>query len=510
MLDDLKTAAAAEEATGFDPSGSSALQDDTDTGTQGASERAQSWNGDVTSRSEETELTSTSHSMSLRALDPAYWSSEAEGEEGLHTTQYVMGLEELDVASKEAVLQEMFPTVKKFRLSHVLKRSGHNFGRTVEELLNQVFFEEEQSANGEERILMKGIDGFLEEETVGRRGRLGKEKKKKKHLRSGRRASSTPAPCTDENQEEGVGTWETARKDVEFICQRTGIPMQIVSSQYHKHGASLPATIRAIVEVTISDGLPTIPDDPIIQRHANELGQEFPTIPLPHLTAITRLSHPSTASAHELAKALSTKLNRSNPSVGGIEIIPKYSPIDLTHTTSPPAAKRSPAQTLNLNLTTATALAGANNLARQTAFTQASAAYRKSKSDPLMGAVAGYYSSVGRDHDAMAKKYSSAAADALVDAQSSRTELDLHGVSVKDAVRIARERVTAWWVALGDAKLIGPPGGRGFRIVTGMGRHSEGGRGKLGPAVGKMLVREGWRVEIGEGVLVVRGVAGRR
>jgi len=87
--------------------------------------------------------------------------------------------------------------------------------------------------------------------------------------------------------------------------------------------------------------------------------------------------------------------------------------------------------------------------------------------------------------------------------------LDLHGVSVKDAVRIARERVTAWWVALGDAKVAGASKTE-FRIVTGMGRHSEGGRGRLGPAVGKMLVREGWKIEIGEGLLAITGVARKR
>jgi hypothetical protein len=32
----------------------------------------------------------------------------------------------------------------------------------------------------------------------------------------------------------------------------------------------------------------------------------------------------------------------------------------------------------------------------------------------------------------------------------------------------------------------------------------------LGPAVGKMLIREGWKVEVGNGVLVVTGVARRK
>jgi len=51
--------------------------------------------------------------------------------------------------------------------------------------------------------------------------------------------------------------------------------------------------------------------------------------------------------------------------------------------------------------------------------------------------------------------------------------------------------------------------GRGLRIVTGVGRHSEGGRGKLGPAVARMLVSEGWRVEVGEGIVEVLGRAKR-
>ena len=91
--------------------------------------------------------------------------------------------------------------------------------------------------------------------------------------------------------------------------------------------------------------------------------------------------------------------------------------------------------------------------------------------------------------------------------QSSGSECDLHGVSVKDGVRIARDRVEAWWEGGGRewARAGKVQGGGGYRVVTGVGRHSEGGKGRLGPAVGGMLVREGWKVEVGEGVLVVRG-----
>jgi hypothetical protein len=88
----------------------------------------------------------------------------------------------------------------------------------------------------------------------------------------------------------------------------------------------------------------------------------------------------------------------------------------------------------------------------------------------------------------------------------------LHGVNVKDAVRISREKVTTWWHELNEQR-VGTIGtrriGEGYQIITGKGNHSDG-KGKLGPAVGKMLIREGWKVEVRGGRLVVMGVANKR
>jgi hypothetical protein len=143
---------------------------------------------------------------------------------------------------------------------------------------------------------------------------------------------------------------------------------------------------------------------------------------------------------------------------------------------------------------------------RDTAFNQAAAAYKKGKSDPLMGGAAAYYSSVGRDLDARLRAAAAAEADALVAAQSSDEILDLHGVNVREAVRISRDKVLLWWAKKGMSG--GAVGG--YRIVIGKGTHSVGGKSKLGPAVGGMLIREGWMVEVGSGVLVVTGQAGKR
>jgi hypothetical protein len=130
-----------------------------------------------------------------------------------------------------------------------------------------------------------------------------------------------------------------------------------------------------------------------------------------------------------------------------------------------------------------------------------------------MKAAAGYYSQVGRDLNANLKALNEADADALVSSQSSSTYLDLHGVSVHSATRIAKVRTQAWWDGLGEQRI--PGGGRrgagdGYRIITGLGRHSEGGRGKIGPAVVKTLVKEGWKVEVGSGELLVLGLARRK
>ncbi len=131
-----------------------------------------------------------------------------------------------------------------------------------------------------------------------------------------------------------------------------------------------------------------------------------------------------------------------------------------------------------------------------------------------MKAAAGYYAQEGRNYNANVKVMNQADADALVDQQSSYAILDLHGVTVADATRIARQRTQMWWDSLGEQRIAEYGGARGgvgnYRIVVGLGRHSADGRGKLGPAVVKALVKEGWKVEVGSGELLVTGVNRRR
>ncbi|KAL8860576.1 MAG: hypothetical protein Q9178_002929 [Gyalolechia marmorata] len=461
----------ATEGDTFDPSGSSHPLDlDELSSSQDSAERAQSWHGDL--MSENTDSTSVSHGLQSLSIDTNASNTMVEGDK-LSNEVLIESSELLSVEEKTLLLQEMFPTIKLFNISYHLKKSGFDFGKAVEELLNQAFLESDNGKWGGE-MYRKGVEAFAQPNMRGR-------KTKGKRNKQGRRTSSTPAPSDIKSTlpSATVSRWDRAIEDVDFLVQRTYIKTSTIRSIYHASGASLPSTIVALCSASMSDTNPHISslDSDILAAHVAELALDFPALPFGTVKALVELSHPSTASAHELARAaLTSPIMQSEP------LIPQYAP----RPPSPPAeSSQSQPRPLAMPLDTATRHAHASAAARSSAFTQASAAYRKSKSKPLMGGAASYYSSVGRDASASLRKYEAAAADARVDSRSKAGEIDLHGVTVKDAVRISQERVQDWWEAEGQewARSSKVMGGRSLRIVTGVGRHSEGGKAKLGPAV---------------------------
>ncbi|MCJ1282489.1 hypothetical protein MMC26_001812 [Xylographa opegraphella] len=494
-LDALKASADTEEATAFDPSGSSGYPPDNSP--HGSADRPQSWNGDALSRTEETDLTSLSHSVDSFGLDDGDYL-------GVDGHRRGAELEELAISDKEALLTEMFPGLKPFDVAYTLKKSRYNFAKTVEELLNQVFLLEEPSSDGEPHLIPRGIEAFTQPSPHSRK----QKSKRRKTPTAPRRSSSTPAPLADKSPNTPstpASKWDQAKADVDFLTQRTYLPPKTIASTYHTHNASLPATIHALCLLPSITNPYISTTDPLLAAHAIDLAHAFPNLSPPHLRALVHLTHPSTASAHDLARALTATATYPSSTA---PLIPQYA--------RPAVSASSPSTTPSSNpppIPRAHALALAASLANtHTArLAQAATAHKASKSTPLMSAAAGFYASLGRDAGAASARYAARAADALVDAQSSRAQIDLHGVSVRDAVRIASERVQSWWDggAAEWAREGKVQGEGGFRVVVGVGRHSEGGRGKLGPAVGGALVKGGWRVEVGEGALVVRGRARR-
>lgn len=160
----------------------------------------------------------------------------------------------------------------------------------------------------------------------------------------------------------------------------------------------------------------------------------------------------------------------------------------------------------------AQAMAADYRTRRDRCLQQAGHAWRATPGGKDRGA-AFYYADEARRLEAKGRAWQLRAAEELV-AHRRRTRadtgsdrgagtVDLHGVTVREALSIVSEELNKWWSL--------PSGGGNRRealtIVTGAGRHSPNQVAILTPSVAKYLQREGWRADVDRqrGVIVVRG-----
>ncbi|ORY25627.1 hypothetical protein BCR39DRAFT_600061 [Naematelia encephala] len=166
--------------------------------------------------------------------------------------------------------------------------------------------------------------------------------------------------------------------------------------------------------------------------------------------------------------------------------------------------------------------AAAERAKRELAIREAGRHFRGgSGGKAVSGAVAGHYAAQAREAMAKAREWELKAARMVVQGQMDRsggTTVDLHHLTINEAVTISREAAQRWWKTQSDKhqgsnhqsrdKPLTVVPSRGLTIVTGVGRHSAGQRGVLGPAVANALEVDGWRIDRGEtgrGYLVVKG-----
>lgn len=94
----------------------------------------------------------------------------------------------------------------------------------------------------------------------------------------------------------------------------------------------------------------------------------------------------------------------------------------------------------------------------------------------------------------------------IVAGQSNSVETDLHGVPVLEGVKIAKDRVQAWWNGLSEGERERRAASQGIKVITGVGYHSNvRGDSQLRRAVGAMLKNDGWKYETGTGLFHVTG-----
>ena len=477
-LDTLKESSSAYGTSDFDPSGTSGHTD-------ASPDKSTT---ETLSTSEETECTRPSIELADKHVSSTSDDSGQSADDGA-----LQGYENQSIESKEAQLRELFPLENAHDISYTLKKSYGSFGRALDILLNHSFLRNDEGDNHGGAIPLRGIDIFAEDYVVA-----NKRKHKGRKFQS-QQGYESDGIAADLNQ----NRWTTAKDDIGFVASRTGMPHQKIASIYHESGASRRSTILALVEQSISEHSNEKAEDLALEPGVLQLIDEFPTLPVSHAAAVVRIAQ-STATTRDLARALTTSPAASNESTPA-RIVPQYVPYkeksaSTSQSTTPPTPS-TPAYSGSVVSLSA---------ARSAAFSQASAYYRKSKSDHLMGGAAAYYAQLGRDYHASLQTVSAAEADTLAASQCTATSLDLHGLGVKDAVRITNEKVGAWWDGLGELRAKMGDGravGEGYKVVTGIGRHSDGGVGKLGPAVAKALMQDGWKVEVAGGELHVKGRA---
>lgn len=493
-LEALRAEALVDDTSAFDPSGTSGgaglARSSSALGPRDGSE-AHTESGFT--MSSDTDLTNLSHDVDniLISRDPQ------RKDNGEYSPRYLV---ESEAAEVQARLLELFPSQNATTIAHIVRKCNGSFDTAVDVLLNHVYFDEPNE--GDEKVMFKSVDAFGEVSPAQRRRQ--KSRKKKNFDTSIDAWSSTESLSTTSSL---PNHWNTAAQDIDFLATRTNTSSKTVQSLYNRHSASVSATIAAIVEQRANARQATTSDDPAEELNIATLASEFPSLPLSTVAGLVRVAAPSTAHAHELAKALvspSPRAQESAPLIGG-RLVPQYTPLRIDEGSTDGEYSSPLSATSAVNPLSAAALA---NL-RSNAFNSASQYHRKAGSDRLYGGAAAYYGQLGREYHSQLRAATSSQADNLVASQSSGTMIDLHGVSVADAVRIAESKAKSWWeeVRLKESRSNAQRVGDGLVIVTGRGAHSKDGRARIGPAVTKALMAQGWKVEVRSGELAVMGKA---
>lgn len=135
---------------------------------------------------------------------------------------YPSELENLDEAGKEKALIGIFPALKPFDIKWTLKKCNWDAGLAIDELMTQAFLEESGSRH-------RGIEAFSQSE-IAPRQRKGKRKK----MRVAGNASNPTSPASPSKDSPVESKWDIGKRDVEFLSNRTGFPVQQITSIYRK------------------------------------------------------------------------------------------------------------------------------------------------------------------------------------------------------------------------------------------------------------------------------------
>jgi Smr domain len=311
--------------------------------------------------------------------------------------------------------------------------------------------------------------------------------------------SPQQSPLNSRSQSPFRSRWDALDSQILFLAQSLSLPTSRVRSAFHANASSLPKALRELLR--------DIPEGRTDEDIVANLRSTFKNVDISLLRKVVYGTKHDLDTAMELARILDH--DKTYHSIRTISA-PSSSTKFTLNLAAPPTANglHAPPRMVDDGEGTYDQIMELRKWyleKRNEAFTASQQAYRTSKSDNLMSGAAAYYATLGRDYDIKYRHYAQISANRLVAQNSSKNSLDLHGVGVRDAVRIVEEGVTNWWTRVEVQRDRGEIRGvESFVIITGRGERYLGG-GKLGPAVTGWLRRNGWGFEEEHGKIVVWG-----
>lgn len=298
------------------------------------------------------------------------------------------------------------------------------------------------------------------------------------------------------------------------------LPFARVSDIYHRKHNSRGATSVEILDQYISLGIES--QDKAGKQRAAELARKYRNVPEKYMSTIVQVTGSPSQFSDEIALLLSKHFAK-NPWTQKLDLSYRLTPLpqediegSTADATSKAAISGSRSQSALANLMASASLAEPMDYtqagqisnqswqARQESMASAARMNRAGASNPLFRQAAGYYAERAREQTRHAHQTTSTTADYLVSQQSTMRSIDLHGVSVRDGARIARQKVQSWWDGLGEFRSK-KAREQSFTVITGLGRHSAGGVSQLRQAVAAALLQDGWKIQVETGRFVVTG-----
>ncbi|KAI0433703.1 hypothetical protein F5Y09DRAFT_297905 [Xylaria sp. FL1042] len=490
----ISTDVVAEEATGFNPSG---FGDHDLTGP----EATPGMEGDLKSNDGLTTTTGTfsSHSRNNTLSSSASQTSEWEVPGIIHVSAF----DDLTNQEKVGRLAAMFVSLKQIDIRMALQKAKGDANLAMDELLNLQLLEQ----TGQRP---KGVDGFyISDEDASKGKRKGRRKKNKISKSAASRSADTATGLEDAPQGSVVDN-----DSISFISDHLMLPLDEAAGIYQRNKCSLGAAIVATLDSYLALGLPPS-NNPNQVRQIEEQQKRIPWVPFEYFNPVFEMTTSSQAAvdvinvlADYFEKPAYVRYDVSYSAVASdigqaselpIQANSESSWTSTTKLRSPQQLRTIPTTLQAVGASKATLAASAKH-----SYASASSAYKRGKSDPLMRQAAAFYADRGRSEAASHREVISMEAELLVDKQSTRDTIDLHGVSVQDGVDIAIDRVWNWWNALGENK-VRKARENALKIVTGLGRHSSDGKSRLRTNVCKALVADGWQIEVMTGAFLVTG-----